>query len=352
MTARPDVTALLSEALHQKVDGTTVTDAQRALPRLERSMRRNRQRRVAAVVGAAAAAAAVLGGVAVLATDGDRSAAPLPATSTPPLLPPPGHRIAFSSADQVLVVPDDGGPAVPVLDGTQPRFSPDGRRIVYVDAEGAVATAAVGTWRGGRLEDRAVPAGRTSGAPIWSPDGSQVAYVEQTDDGAGGADLRVVEVATGRGSVLRHFAAPYVMTMDWNPAGGSLVLGFDRSGEGGQMVVDTVDLATGTLTPLLRGWGETLGVRFSPDGSQIAFYSDSRACICVAAADGSDVRPVLTFDGAEPDSARLAWSPDGTRIVWDERFGGRVNVLDLATGRSAELSDAGGRSPLIDWDRP
>jgi len=129
-------------------------------------------------------------------------------------------------------------------------------------------------------------------------------------------------------------------------------MGFDRSGEGGRMVVDELDLATGSLSPLLRGWGETLGVRYSPDGTQIAYYSDSQQCICVAAPDGSGARAILEFSGAEPDSARLAWSPDGTKIVWSERFGGRISLLDVTSGRSRTLTDQGGRAPDVDWDRP
>ena len=349
----PDVTTLLAEALHGEEAAMTVTDSHQAVQRLERTVRAHRRRRVVLAVAAAAVAVGVLAAGAALVGDGDRAAGP-PAHKRSGQLPPPGHRIVFTSADdKVLIASDGGGRARPVMEGSQPRFSPDGQRILYADKDGVPSVATVGEWRGQPLDDRPLPAGFERVGLIWSPDGTRAAYVEMLDsDFPEGGDLFVVDVASGTAEKVRHFAGPYVTALDWSPDGSSLVMGFDRSGEGGRMTVDSFDLSTGELNPLLRGWGETLGVRYSPDGTQIAFYSDSRACICVAAPDGSGIRVVLPFSGSEPDSARLAWSPDGTKIVWTERFGGRVSLLDVTTGVSSKLTTGGGRAPAIDWDRP
>ena len=350
-----DIGALLSEALHEETGNMTVTDSRQAAVRLDGAMRANRRRRTALVLATAAAAVAVtVVGVGVLATDEDRGAAPAPVWPGPSL-PAPGHRIVFDSDahQKIFVVSDRGGPPQPVLEGTLPRFSPDGKRLVFADRDGVPSVATVGEWRGQPLDDRPLAAGFERVGLVWSPDGTQVAYVEMLDsDFPEGGDLFVVDVASGTAEKVRHFAGPYVTPMEWSPDGSSIIIGFDRSGEGGRMVVDSFDLSTGELTPLLRGWGETLGVRYSPDGTRIAFYSDSRACICVAAPDGTGVQEVLKFSGAEPDSARLAWSPDGTRLVWDERFGGQISLLDVTTGVSTKLTTGGGRAPAIDWDRP
>lgn len=349
-----NIATLLSEALKEESEAMAVTDSQRAVGRLDDAMRANHRRRAALLVATAAAVAVLtVVGVGVLASDDDR-AAPVP-VSPGPSLPPPGHRIVFDSDAglKIFMVPDGGGAPVPVLDGTRPRFSPDGKRLVFADVEGVPSVATVGDWSAEPLDDRPLPPGFERLGLVWSPDGTRVAYVEQLDsDFPEGGDLFVVDVASGVAEKVRHFAGPYVTPLDWSPDGSSLVMGFDRSGEGGRMVVDSFDLTTGELTPLLRGSGETLGVRYSPDGTQIAFYSDSRQCICVAAPDGSEIRPVLQFSGAEPDSARLAWSPDGTKLAWSERFGGRISLLDVASGRSTELTTGGGRSPTVDWDRP
>ena len=349
-----DIPMVLADALHREAAATPVTDSHLAVRRLERTVRGHRQRRlVLALAAAAVAVGGLVAGSALVAGDEDRADGP-PAEKRSESLPPPGHRIVFSSADdKILLGSDRGGAAAPVLDGTQPRFSPDGRRLVFADQDGVPSVATVGEWRPEPLDDRPLEAGYERLGMVWSPDGTRVAYVEMLDsDFPEGGDLYVVDVASGTAEKVRHFAGPYVVPLDWSPDGSSLVLGFDRSGEGGRMVVDSFDLSSGELTPLLRGWGETLGVRYSPDGSRIAFYSDSRACICVGNPDGTGIREVLKFSGAEPDSARLAWSPDGTTLAWDERFGGQVSLLDVATGVSRELTTGGGRAPLIDWDRP
>ena len=351
----PDIRERLAGALHREADTMVVTDSQQAVGRLDDAMRANHRRRTGLVL-AAAAAAVVLAvvGAGVLAGDDDRGAAPAP-VSPGPSLPAPGHRIVFDSDSEakIYVASDLGGRPQPVLDGSRPRFSPDGRRLVYANADGVPSVANVGEWRGRPLDGRPLEGGYERVGLTWSPDGTQVAYVEMLDsDFPEGGDLYVVDVATGTADKIRHFAGPYVTPLEWSPDGSTLLMGFDRSGEGGRMVVDSFDLSTGELTPLLRGWGETVSVRYSPDGSQIAFYSDSRACICVAAPDGTGIREVLSFSGAEPDSARLAWSPDGSQLVWDERFGGQISLLDVTTGVSTPLTTGGGRAPAIDWDRP
>ena len=56
---------------------------------------------------------------------------------------------------------------------------------------------------------------------VWSPDGTQVAYVEMLDsDFPEGGDLFVVDVASGTAEKVRHFAGPYVTALEWSPDGG------------------------------------------------------------------------------------------------------------------------------------
>ena len=350
----PDTAELLREALHQEADSMTITDSQQAAARLNDSMHANRRRRTVLLAAAAAAAAVVTAvGAGVLVTGEDR-AAPAP-VSPGPTLPAPGHRIVFGADEKVFLVSDRGGKPVEVLLGKDPRFAPGGAQVAYVDGGGHLAVAAVasrGPWEADRLD--APPAERADGAPglagpVWSPDGRRIAYLANSE-------LRTVDIATGQVQALREFRAPYVRPMDWTPDGSALVLGFDRSTTGGEMVVELFDLATGRLTPFLDGYGETTGVRFSPDGTQIAFYSDSRRCICVAAADGSNIRPVLDLDALSsyPDSARVVWSPDGRSLVWDVRRGVQVSRLDLMTGENEVLAEDDGvdRTGGLDWDRP
>jgi hypothetical protein len=348
VTARADVTELLREAMRQEVTGMTVTDPQVAVRRLEHSVRRTQLRRRLLAASAAAAAVAAVVTIGVLTAGSDHSAEPLPAGPTQPALPPPGHRIVVAGNPDVLVLSDRGGPAVPVLRGTEPRFSPDSRQVAFVDVDQRLAVATVGEWRPAPLTEAPGPDAGDGDVygPIWSTDGRQIAYMHRSE-------LRTVDATGGAPRLVKAFSAPYVRPMEWLPDG-SLLLGFDRTEEGGSLVVERLDLTTGRLAPYLDGEGETTGVRFSPDRTRIAFYSDSLSCICTADPDGSDISVILPFAlGESPDSARLAWSPDGTQLVWDERFTGYIHLLDVATGRDRLLQDGvSARAGAIDWDRP
>ena len=346
----PDVPTLLGEALREQADATPVTAALEALPRLERSIADNRRRRrTTALLVAAAAVAVVSVGVAV-AGDGD-DPTPEPADEAPTVqsLPPPGQRILFSGPQGIVVLPAEGGRSVPVLAGSEARFSPDGTLVAYVTVDEQIAVATVGEWEPTILvEDPEPDAIESLYGPIWSSDGSQIAYMQRSD-------LHAVPADGGASRLLRKLSACIFRPMTFTPDGSEILLGFDRSTTGGTMVVERLDPSTGRLTPFLEGAGDTSGVRYSPDESQIAFYSDSRACICVADADGDEdsIRTVLPVDTEIVDSARIAWSPDGSELAWDERRGGPVHVLDIVTGEDRTLNpgvyDSGG---AIDWDRP
>ena len=243
MTARPDVTELLREAMRQEVTGMTVTDPRVAVRRLEHSFRQNQLRRRLLAATAAAAAVAAVVAIGVHTAGSDRSAEPLPAGPTRPALPPPGHRIVVAGNPDVLMLSDRGGPPVPILTGTEPRFSPDSRQVAFVDVDQRIAVASVGEWRPSPLTEAPGPdagEGEVYG-PIWSPDGGQVAFMARSE-------LRAVDAAGGPSRLLKAFAAPYVRPMEWLPDG-SLVLGFDRSEEGGSLVVERLDLTTGRLAP-------------------------------------------------------------------------------------------------------
>jgi WD40 repeat protein len=83
---------------------------------------------------------------------------------------------------------------------------------------------------------------------------------------------------------------------------------------------------------------------WAPGGKRLAF--DAGARIAVMRSDGTGFRllPQVTADDGEP-----AWSPDGGRLVLagPEESGGRseLHVLELATGRTRQLTTDGGRSP-------
>ena len=343
MTTRPDIPALLADALHTEVDRMTVTDSQRAAERLDRSMRRNNRTRAALVATAAAAVLVVAAGAALLGGDDPTAAPPPPAKKNATAqLPSPGHRIAVSGGDTIQLTTDTGGRPVTVLDGSMPAWSPDGSRLAYVDVEGNIALAEVSGWRSTALTTRAdLEPGRGAEGPTWSSDGSRIAYTT-------GSSVRVADVATRESTTVRRMSAPFVGVSDWTPQGDSLLIRMDRSESGGHIQLYELPLDGTAPSRLLPGAGDTTGARYSPDGSRIAFFDDERLCICVAGADGKDVEVVHAFD-VTPDTASVSWAPDGSALIWTEKTSNVVHLVGIDGTGERVITEAAGIGLTHDW---
>jgi Tol biopolymer transport system component len=145
--------------------------------------------------------------------------------------------LVYSNAEQdaniwsvALDAPEGEEPLVHQLAGSsridsQPRFSPDGRRIASV----SMRSGAREIWLSGVSGEEAVQLtelGRL-GAPQWSPDGSRIAFDHHP---AGHSDIYVIDV-TGRGlqRITTHEANDIMPS--WSRDGNWIYFGSNRSGE-------------------------------------------------------------------------------------------------------------------------
>lgn len=164
--------------------------------------------------------------------------------------------------------------------------------------------------------------------PVWSPDGTRVAYVSRAESTAG-PNLFVVDVRTGRthqvtyGRVDETTVAP---TPSFSSDNRSIL--FTASGRHGNRIgLWTVPASGGRAELLMPRAG--YGV-YSPDGGTIAFHPMGNAVdfmtwpmdvgVWLADADGSHVRPLIRSSGhmmapAPWGNTRPVWSTDGTRIA-------------------------------------
>jgi Tol biopolymer transport system component len=177
-----------------------------------------------------------------------------------------------------------------------PRWSPDGRRLVYRNyisfGESDVYTMSV---EGGDRR-RLTSSPGDDLEPQWSPDGRQIAYL---GSGAGGQkELRLI---AANGSDPRVLALP---------------------------------------TPVQDA-------RWSPDGKHIAF--SSAGGIWVVTAEGTGLRPLTancTVDGVCTPAGRFAspaWSPDGKRIAYSRLLetGACQMIIAQADGTGEVVVEAG-----------
>ena len=328
MNPHSETTDRLRAALLLEANTLTFTSSDQAVRRLERTMRHN-HRRTRMLLAAAAAVVAVLavaGGL-VLRGDSERPEVQLPAATPALPLPPPGQRILYSSGGAIFGLDARTGTASELFPGSKPRWSPDGRAIASVTESGDIGVTDVMTGL-----SRTIAAGGDE--PAWSPDGGRLGFVR---DNA----VLTVDVATGIEKTVATIDAPFVGLADWVPAGDALIIKVDRSAGGG-ITLQRLPTAGGDPVPFLGQTADTTGLRFAPDGSRVAFFSEERRCICTAAADGSDVKVVHTFESA-PDTAQVSWSPDGTQLLWTAKNNGALQVIsvDSRVVRSVAVADTG-----------
>ena len=169
-----------------------------------------------------------------------------------------------------------------------PRLSADGRRLVYqrVDAmRGSLDLWVEDLERGSRL--RITKDGAGGGLPVWSPDGSQIAYLTRSI----GNSTIVIAAADGTAvkSTVPCPGTPCVPT-DWSPDGHSLLASV--YGSGGADVWQFSIGSEGTSRPLLAESHVERDGRWSPDGRLVAYVSEQtgRPEISVQSVDGPPAR--------------------------------------------------------------
>ncbi len=149
-------------------------------------------------------------------------------------------------------------------------------------------------------------------APVWSPDGGELAFAARQD---GNWDLFLLR---GDGSDLRRLTTHPAFDgwPAWSPDGGSLAFASHRDGI---LAVYRLGLALGegSVARLSGGDGPAIEPSWSPDGRWVAYaaWSDGAYRLEATRADNGE-RRVLAETGDGPDLRAPAWSPDGGRLAW------------------------------------
>ena len=258
---------------------------------------------------------------------------------------PDAETIVFDLLGDLYTLPVAGGTATRIVGGNsidaQPRYSPDGKSLVFTSDR----TGVDATWvsdADGRRPRLLTPGGHY---PDWSPDGQQII-----------TGNRLVDIRGGAGVLLPGFGSAPSFTADgryvWFQAG-TQAARFDRK-------LGTVSYRTnlpgGVLRPIVSGDGKKLAyftrfegqsalvVRDLTTGADqwvtIGTQQESGAALPVPlalgpqgpAGGGRGGPPSPTGVGPLPSSA---WLPDGSAII--ASFGGKLWRIDLPSGRRTQI---------------
>ncbi len=243
--------------------------------------------------------------------------------------------------------------------------SPDGTQIAYTqNNDDGTADIWVVEVESGRARPLTRCVRALCMAPAWHPDGTRIAYQRQEFSATPGDAARatrawVVDVSTAQSALL--FADTQLLGADpaWSPDGRGVAV-YDAQAGG----IRVHNLLDGSTVLLVSEPGET-GL-FAPDGEHLVYPVLVRGALgqefythLMLADLSAGTQVSLSGEpGAPVDDGFAAWSPDGARLVvarryLDDRYtaGKQLYILDVATGEAAPLLvDAAYTHAAAQWD--
>jgi Tol biopolymer transport system component len=277
---------------------------------------------------------------------------------------PDGHTLAFDLLGDIYTLPAGGGEATLLHGGPamqrDPRFSPDGRRVLFVsDADGGdnAWVSAVDGSGARRVTGETVD---SITGPAWSPDATTIAAARlfADDESLHASELRLFDAEGGEGSLVvpRPANGENVHEAQFSPDGRHLFYTEKTSPPTRSVVyidanhvnyaVMRRDLSSGRAEKLVEGFGSATTPRPSPDGKRLAFVRrvGSRTVLFDYEFATGTQRPV--YDGLDRDAQadfiwqgsyypQYGWFPDSRHVaIWAR---GRLWKVDMDTGRATEI---------------
>lgn len=270
---------------------------------------------------------------------------------------PDGSWLVFDLMGDLYRLPIHGGEAQSLTSGMawdmQPRFSPDGKAIVFTSDRGGGDNVWVMDADGGNPRAISAEPFRLLNNPVWSPDGQYVAarkhFTSRRSLGAG--EIWLYHVSGGKGVQLvarpndqKDLGEPafspdgrYVYySQDTTPG---RIFQYSKDPNPGIYTIQRFDRETGDIDAVVSGLGGAVRPTPSPDGKQLAFVRRVRYATHLFVKDlqsgaerqlvgglDRDMQETWAIHGVYPG---MAWLPDNSGLVlWKQGSLVRVNAAD------------------------
>lgn len=275
-----------------------------------------------------------------------------------------GKTLAFDLLGDIYTLPATGGDATLVQGGPamqrDPRFSPDGRKLLFVSDASGGDNAWMSNVDGSNARPITSETVNSITGPTWGPEGQYIAAARlfASDDKLHAAELRLFELSGGSGRLL--VPAPTngenVHEPQFSPDGRYLYYTEKVSPPTPSVVyidanhinyaIMRRDLRTGETEELIKGFGSATTPELSPDGKRLAFIRRVQAKTVLFLYDiaSGEQRPI--FDGLDRDAQadyiwqgiyypQYGWFNDNRHVaIWGK---GKLWKVDMESGTAIPI---------------
>ncbi|MFN0123809.1 MAG: winged helix-turn-helix domain-containing protein, partial [Blastocatellia bacterium] len=252
-------------------------------------------------------------------------------------LSPDGKKTAFvtgtvpssKASHEIAVANIDGSSQVRLTNNhsldADPFWSPDGKHIAFtcfpdgfVDGEPGNPEVCVMNADGSDVT-RLTNNPAEDNSPLWSPDGTRIAFFSRRNCKDGTSAIHVMN-ADGSNAMRLTECQIFGAGASWSPDSRKLLYTSNRDGN---IEIYAINTDPSHQTNITKNLAEDSDPGWSHDGRHIAFISnrEGRSSLFVMDADGGNQRKLVIDIASRP-----SWSPDDRRIAFGANWAGNLDV--------------------------